>query len=200
MIVYGSKAVHLTSEQSQTAICPSCNTQGSLIFSVFRKHAHLFWIPLFPFGKNGVSECQHCKNVLDAKEMPEPIKRDFESLKDETKGPLWQFSGLILIALLMIWGNYSNTENKKLNLTYLASPKKGDVYEYKIEKRSYSTLKVIGITKDSVFITQNEYEISRKSKLYKIDKPENYSDWSYGISMNDLKEMYDSGEIFDINR
>ena len=192
--------VHLKTEQSETAICPSCGTQGSLTINIFRKHAHIFWIPLFPFGKKGVSQCEHCNNILEMKEMPDSLKREFENLKNETKGLIWQFTGLGIIAILIVWGNYVNGEDKKTELEYLKSPQIGDVYEYKIETGSYSTLKVVSVKNDSIFVSPNEYEISKMSKMYKIDKSENYSNLSYGVSINKIKEMYDSGEIFDINR
>ena len=200
MIIYGSKAVHLKTAISKTAICPSCGTKGSLAFSVFRKHLHIFWIPLFPIGKKGVSQCQHCKNVLETKEMPEQIKREYDDLKHETEGPIWQFAGLMLIAILIALGYYASGEDKKQEIKYLANPQKGDIYKYKTETASYSTLKVAKVTNDSVFVFANEYEISKMRKIYKITKPENYSDLSYGISKTKLNDMYNSGEIFDINR
>lgn len=200
MLIYGSKAVNLKTVQSKTATCPSCGTQGSLKIRVFRKHAHVFWIPLFPIGKNGVSRCQHCKNVLKTKEMPEPIKKEYETLKNETKGPIWQFAGLGVIAILIVWSSYASGEDKKLKLEYIKQPQIGDIYKYKIESGSYSTLKVVNVSNDSVFVSPNEYEINQMSKIYKINKPENYSDFSYGISNSMIKEMYDTGEIFDINR
>ncbi|WP_298547027.1 hypothetical protein [uncultured Aquimarina sp.] len=200
MILYGSKAVHIKSEQSKTSTCPSCETQGSLILSVFRRHVHVFWIPLFPIGKKGMSQCQHCKNVLKTREMPAPIRKEYEILKNSAKGPAWQFVGLGMLIVLIIWGSYADSQNKKLALEYIASPMDGDIYEYKIETGNYSTLKVTAVSKDSVFVAPNEYEISKKSRIYKINKPQNYSKLSYGISKNRLKEMYSSGEILDINR
>jgi hypothetical protein len=200
MIIYGSKAVHLKSEQSVTATCPSCKTQGSVVISVYRKHAHIFWIPLFPIGKVGLSQCQHCKSVLKTKEMPDSIKSEYNVLKEQTKGPLWQFIGLGLIAFLIIWGSFANSNDKKQELEYISSPKAGDIYEYKIEAGKYSTIKVVDASKDSVFVIYNDYELNLMSQLYKIEKPENYSGAPCGISRNKLKEMYVSGEIFDIKR
>ncbi|WP_299314284.1 zinc-ribbon domain-containing protein [uncultured Aquimarina sp.] len=200
MIIYGSKAVHIKSEQSKKSICISCGTQGSLTLSVFRRHAHIFWIPLFPIGKKGMSQCQHCKNVLKTKEMPEPIRKEYDILKNKAKGPIWQFTGLGILVVLIAWGSYVNGQDKKLETEYIVSPMDGDIYEYKIETNSYSTLKVTSVSKDSVFVSPNEYEISKKSRIYKINKSENYSEFSYGISKARLKEMYESGEIFDINR
>lgn len=200
MIIYGSKAVHLKSKESKTTTCPNCGTKGSVILSVYRRHAHIFWIPLFPIGKKGVSQCQHCKNVLKTKEMPAPIKREYDLLKKDVKGPLWQFTGLALITILIAWGIYANNKREKLNLEYISAPMKGDVYEYTIALGSHSTLKVIRLSNDSVFVAPNDFEISKKSGIHKIDKPENYPESTYGISKNELKKMYDSGAIFEINR
>ncbi len=200
MIIYGSKAVHLKTVQSKTT-CPNCGNEGSLVISIFRRHAHLFWIPLFPIGKIGVSQCQHCKQVLQAKEMPELIRREYDNLKSETKGPIWQFAGLGIIALLIVWVNYTSGEEKKMQLEYLASPQEGDVYEYKVEESgNYSTLKIVDVSGDSVFVSPNEYEINKITQIHKIDKAENYSDLYYGISKSDVRKMFDSGEILDVNR
>ena len=201
MIVYGQKAVHLNSKKLPTSItCSVCNTQGSIIMSLYSKHAHLFWIPTFPIGKIGVSECQHCKSVLQHKEMPEKLKREYQKLKEDSKTPVWQYSGILLIAGLFAFGAYSSGKSNEKELEYIAAPLAGDVYEYKIEYRKYTTLKVSSVSNDSVFVIPNNYEISKSSKIHKIDKPENYADFSYGISRKKLKEMHDSNEIIDVNR
>ena len=168
--------------------------------SVYRKHAHIFWIPLFPIGKKGLSQCQHCKQVLEVKQMPDTVRRDYEQLKHDTKGPLWQFAGLGIIAFLIVMGSFASVKNKKLAQDYLASPQKGDVYEFKTETGSYSTLKVMAISTDSVWVAPNEFEISKRSRIYKIDKPKNYLKITYSISKNKLKKQYDTGVIFDVNR
>ena len=71
-----------------------------MVLSVFKKHAHIFEIPLFFAGKNGFSECQHCKNVLTEKQMPEQVKNEFIILKSDASVPFWQYAGLFFIALL----------------------------------------------------------------------------------------------------
>ena len=200
MIIFGLRNAHVKTVKSETSTCESCGKHGSILLSTFRRHIHVFWIPMFPVGKNGFSECQHCKNVLEPKEMPAPLKREFDGLKSDAKGPIWQFSGLGLIAVLVVVGIYTSGQDKEQELIYISSPVEGDVYEYKIEARSYSTLKVVAVSDDSVFVSPNEYETSRRSKIYKIDKAENYADYTFGISREKLKEMYDAGDIFDINR
>ncbi len=106
MIIYGSRSVHLKSTQADKITCPNCQTENSLILSVFGKHAHVFWIPLFPIGKKGFSQCQHCKQVLETREMPEQIKTAYKILKKDSKYRVWQYSGLIAFLVLFVipWG------------------------------------------------------------------------------------------------
>ena len=200
MIIYGTKAVHLNSARAESVLCTNCSTKGSIIISVFRQHAHIFWIPLFPIGKKGVSQCANCKNTYTSSEMPQSIKAEYNKIKGDVKGPIWQFAGLVIIAIVVALGNYRSGENEKLNEVYLNEPQVGDVYEYKVENGNYSTYKVIEVVQDSVYVSPNEYEITKSSKLYKIDKEENYADFYYAFSKQEIKDMYSSKEIMDINR
>src|SRR5689334_11457267 len=195
MIIYGTKPVHLKSAQPSTTVCPSCGQTGTIVLSAYSKHAHIFWIPLFPIGRLGVSQCQHCKQALDDAAMPGELKREYNNLKAETRVPIWQFLGLALIGLLAIWITYNSGEEKKKQLGYVANPAVGDVYKYRTENRSYSTLKVTSISADSVFVSPNNYESDKASGVYKIEKEENYADFSYGISKEDLKKMHAEDEI-----
>ncbi len=132
--------------------------------------------------------------------MPENIRRDYEVLKNHTKKPIWQFSGLAIIVGLIVWGNISSSYNAKMEKEYLSSPLVGDIYEYKVNNERYTTLKVVRLSNDSIFISPNEYETNKVSGVYKINKEENYSDEVYSFSKEDLDTMYRKGEIYEIHR
>lgn len=200
MIIYGTRSAHLNSIQSHIAVCPNCETKGSTLISIYRRHTHIFWIPIFPLGKSGASHCKHCKVSLRSNEMSEPLKREYQKVKQEAKGPVWQFSGLFLAAALIVMAGFASKNNKASELSYLENPTKNDVYEYKIGPKQYSTMKVMQISKDSVFVSLNDFEISKSTRIYKIDKPENYPNILYGYSKQEISTMYHSGKIFDINR
>ena len=200
MIIYGTRAAHIKTKELPNVVCKDCGTKGSIRMSLFRRHAHVFWIPLFPLNKIGVSECQHCKSTLRPKEMPEALNREYDNLKMENKGPLWQFSGLFLIAILIVWISYSSGQDKKLEMQHIKNPEVGDVYRYKLETGRYSTFKVAQISEDSVFLFPNEFEITKRSKVYKIDKAENYSDSALGFTRQEILDFYDSGYIYDVDR
>lgn len=200
MIIYGTRSAHITSKQSKISVCPNCQTQGSTLISVYRRHVHIFWIPVFPIGKSGASHCQHCKVSLRYSEMPESLRREYQKVKEQAKGPIWQFAGLFLALVLTTIAGFAVKQDKTAQLGYIDSPTKNDVYEYKLGPKQYSTMKVIEVTSDSLFVSLNEYEISKSSRIYKIDKAENYPDILYGYSKKEIKDMYQTGEIFDIIR
>lgn len=204
MIIYGTKAVHLKTAKSNLGICPSCSTKGSLSISIYRKHFHIFWIPTFPIGKKGVSECSHCKKVMTMKEMPDSIKLEYQNLKAQTKGPIWQFSGLALIFILVLGITFiSKTGSEKYNKTkqeYLAYPMQGDVYEYVIKTGKYTTLKIVNVSNDNITFSPNKLESNSIIRLYKINKEQNYSDKVYSVTKEELKKMYTDGKIMGIKR
>lgn len=132
--------------------------------------------------------------------MPEALKMQYKNIKGDAKGPLWQFSGLLIFALLIVFAIYSSGKNKENTQLYLTQPAVGDIYEYKANNGSFSTMRLERITSDSLYLSLNDFEISKKSRIYKIDKDENYSDITYGYSKNEMTQMHKDGIIFDINR
>lgn len=95
---------------------------------------------------------------------------------------------------------FVSNRNNKEELTYIENPSSGDVYTLKINSAEYTTLKVMEVSEDSVFVQANEYAIGGRSQIYKIDKPENYLDDVYGLSRARLKEMHTSDEIVNVDR
>lgn len=106
MIIYGSSSTHLKSDNLRKVTCPNCQTKDQMTASVFGRHVHIFWIPLFPVGKTGVFECQHCRKGFRKKELSEGGIREYNSFLEDVKTPIWKFSGLGIIALLIIWFSF----------------------------------------------------------------------------------------------
>jgi hypothetical protein len=200
MIIYGSRASHLKSVQLQNESCPNCSQQGSVLLSTYTKYAHIFWIPLFPVGRFSLSQCQHCKQTLEQKQMPAQIAAHHHRNLAETRSPLWQFTGLALIGVLVAFGVYGNAADKEEQAALLKNPMSGDVYEIKTESGSYTTFKIANVKTDTVEVWLNDYETNKITGINKIDKEENYSDTTYTMTMNTIREMYAAGEIVDVNR
>lgn len=201
MIVYGTRTKQLAKEVLLDK-CTNCGTQNSIEFYIFQKYAHVFWIPFFPVGKTAVSQCDHCKQVLKLKEMPSSLKATYENLKAQTKTPIWTFSGLALVAILISIGVVTAQRDDAKNAKLILSPQNGDVFEVKTEDNQYTLYKVDNVKEDSVFLRINEYETNKLSGLNDLKRKGDkaYSEETFQVSKSELKEMLSKGEIMDIER
>lgn len=200
MIIFGTKTVQLATSRTENSTCPFCESKGTLTYVISRDHAHVYWIPFFPVGKKGYAECQHCRYVIDANDMPEHMRREYKDVKNSAKGPLWQFTGLGLIALLFFIIAFNNNQKKHRTAEFISAPLKGDVYKCRLDEGGYSTLKVLRVSNDSVFVSPNIYETNRLSGLDQIDKAENYSSMRFGLSSSELQKMLSDREIIEVRR
>ena len=201
MIIYGTKPVHLKTVENKIVKCGNCERQGYMAFHYFSSHFHVFWIPMFPYRRKGGSSCSNCGEELKPKHMPEHVKRVYSDTRKDVKLPIWQFSGLALIALLIAYSVYASGKTSDRKDAYMANPIAGDIYTYETDTGYYSTLKVALVTNDSLYVIPNEYEVEKSYGTYKIDKPENYpEEYTYGISRDEIQRMYDNSEIYAIER
>ncbi len=200
MIVYGSHPVRIKSHNDKTLKCPNCDTQGSLYFQYYSTHAHVFWIPLFPVMRKGYSSCSNCNQEVKPKNMTDHVRRAYDSIKSDTKVPIWQFSGLGLIAILIGFIYYNTKANDQKYKEYIANPQNGDVYSYKLNFKEYSTLKVAQITTDSIYVIPNEYVTNKRTGINEIDISSNYGDLMYGIAKTEINRMFEAEEIYEIER
>lgn len=200
MIIYGSRSSHLRSISLENETCPHCGQQGSMVMSTFTRYAHIFWIPLFSVGRFSLSECKHCRQVMEVKQMPPQISAYHHRNLAETRLPLWQFTGLALVAVAIFFGIYANKIDKEEQAQFVANPMSGDVYEMKTSTGAYTTFKLVSVNADSVQIRPNNYEVDRISGIVDIDKDENYSDSTFTMPAGSLQDMFTSGDILDINR
>lgn len=200
MLIYGTRATLLTAESIPDK-CESCGKINSIQLSVFQKYAHVFWIPFFPIGKTGISQCAHCQQILQTKQMPPSLKDSFDGLKTQTKAPLWTFVGAALLVGLIATGIYQSKQNDKRNAALVQSPQAGDVFEIKSGPNQYTLYKVDHIAQDSVFVRFHAYETNRLSGLADLkSKKDQFSSETMVFSKSALKTMLDKGEIIDIDR
>lgn len=84
----GTKAVQTSTD------CPYCTAGRSIIAACSHKYLHLFWIPIFPMGRNYVFVCNSCSAEFTQKKstIPKDIKKSF-------KTPLWTWIGLAAVVL-----------------------------------------------------------------------------------------------------
>src|SRR6185503_173866 len=199
MIVYGRRATALKT-QVLFEPCPSCRTTNSVQITVFQRYAHIFWIPMFPIGKTGVSVCANCRQVLKLKDMPSGLRLAYDNIKEDTRIPVWHFSGLALIVVAIIAGSISEKNKAEKVSKFILNPKKGDIFELKIKDNVYTLYKVQAVEKDTVFFAANKYQTNLETGLDDLQKKPFDTDSVYGVAKAALIEMNRKEEIIDIDR
>jgi len=201
MIIYGTGKKKISSETAMEK-CPNCGNQFCVDVIIYQKWFHLFWVPIFPNGKVGVSQCSKCNQVLMANQMSPNIKMTHDHLLKQAKAPIWTYSGIALIVGLMVFFTISDFMNDAKNKKFVLAPQKGDVFEVKTKDNSYTLYKVVKVEDDSIFVWLSEYETNKASGLADLKRKGDgaYSLVIFSFSKNELKEMYDNGELLDIDR
>ena len=201
MIVYGTRS-KLLAKELVTDKCPRCGTQNSTEIYVYQKWAHVFWIPFFPIGKFAASACAHCKQVLKEKEMTSSMKSVLQDVKSRSKTPIWTFSGLALLAVIIILGVMNDKKKDEKIAKLILAPQAGDVFEIKTPERQYTLYKVASISGDTVLIQPNNMETNKASGLQKIREQGDagYSEEIIPVLKAELKSWFDKGDILDIER
>lgn len=199
MIVYGTDTSHLLTGPVKYATCPACGTPDTLRASVFGRYLHVYWLPLLPVGKVSASECEHCHQVLQGKQMPPALRTQVAQLKEQANTPVWHFAGLLLAALLVVGGLMSSHFNRQHTAAYVAQPHVGDVYHVKMDD-GYSLLKVAAVEGNSVKLLANTYQADTDSRLAELDKPENYDHEPVDITPLDLQIMLHKEQITEVER
>lgn len=101
-MIVGKKTRILKTENTKIT-CPNCERTSTITLSILGDYGHLLQIPFISKGKRGESKCSHCKQILPHQEMKNDLKLAYFELKETAKIPIWFFTGLIAIKVLVIY-------------------------------------------------------------------------------------------------
>jgi transcription elongation factor Elf1 len=102
MILFGKKYSELKQETPKEIICPNCLTENTTKISVIGVYKHLFHIPFISGGKQGTSNCTNCNHTFKFPTMPMSIKLAYYEMKESAKTPLWFYTGIIGVKVLVL--------------------------------------------------------------------------------------------------
>jgi len=202
MIVYGTDKAALKST-AYSGKCVNCNTAGSVQIHLFQKYAQIFWIiPLFPLKKVGYSQCSNCKQVLDSTQFDSIYKMGYDALRTGSRTPVWSFSGLAIIAVLVAWIMITVKNNTEENRKLISSPKKGDIYEIKLGYQEYTLIRVSHLVEDTVYFNPHSYQTNKITGLSDLKRKgdEAYTEEIVSLLKGELLAKLESKEILDVER
>lgn len=197
MVVYGwrtSRARDFVLPQSK---CESCGQTGKS-GAVFWSYVHIFWIPIFPYKKIVVTQCNHCQHQQEGNFDPE-VQMQIEQHAGSTKPPVWMFAGLAIIAVLIGVVAFQSNANADFKANKASDPQVGDVFVIRdvTENPLYpcGMLQVWRTDSDSIWFFCSKY-LYTEAEGFEDDMDKNlHKDTAYWV--NDMYWKYDRTDILD---
>jgi hypothetical protein len=201
MIVYGTNSKLLKQAPLENQDCSHCHEKDMQLL-IYSSYVHIFWIPFFPYKKKAVLHCTHCQQVTEEKDISEEKKTLFKALKSSVSTPKYLFSGLAVLAILIVWLNYKSRESERNELDYLKDPKIGDVYklvdETELTEYKYYLWKVVDVKPDSLYVSASSFTYNGVPD--ELEPEDGFYDIYYSINKDLISEMYDKKEVKEIIR
>lgn len=203
LFLYGKRSMIIKKYADHTHACPHCRALN-LEVKVEKSYFHLFFIPVFPVnGKFAHISCVSCGNLYK-----DPVSEEdfYIELEDEyekrTRSPIYLYSGLILIAALVLFIIVSNRRYQQLKSERIENPQTGDTYlirEKRAGRKYYHFTYAFRVTTDSVFIHPGNLEyLGFVRKMNKRD----YFDTTVirAYAKQQLRQMLEDGMIVSVDR
>lgn len=198
MIIYGTRHKAISQETFQGK-CTHCGQLATVQFVVAQRYAHVFWIPFFPIGKKGVSVCSHCKQTLTSKEFNDEYREFYDQVKQNRRPPVYMYSGLILIGLLIVSAVISGNKHEAALRKQIANPRAGQVYFIKEAHRRYTLYKVVDTARDSVYVLFHMMETNKERGLRELKTQDIYDSEKQAYSISQIEAMLAEGKLIDID-
>ncbi|MDH6308202.1 hypothetical protein M2451_001173 [Dysgonomonas sp. PFB1-18] len=200
-IIFSAKSF-VSNPLSTSINCPNCGAKHSIEVILRQEYVCFFWIPSVPQQKEFIPVCNNCAKVFSNKEIPVG-----KEIRDSIKSPRWMWTGTFVgIALIFTLLGYIAIDNKnkeKATKEYITAPKVNDIYEYGADK-SYSLMKVMNVTDDSVYFYLHSHQTDSEYSLRQL-KEDGYENsfidtLIYGFSKEELLEQFNDKLILNVER
>lgn len=193
LILFGTRKVKIRTFTDEAAPCGNCGEYRKH-YRIYQLCFHIFWIPVFPIGsKYMISDCTRCKAKYEVFHHPE---------LSAMRTPLYMFSILLIIPIILIFGFISSKQSEKQTAEYIQNPIPGDIYlmrDTTNNKSLYYFSKILEVESDSVYIQIGAYSYNRYTS--RMDKDDYYvTDYFYGFHKDALKEWHSGGLVKKIKR
>lgn len=101
LIFFGHRAANIATEPVFMYECPYCNEQNTTVLSVYARYYHIFWIPFFPYAKEGAAMCSHCNAQRNELQFGPRLTEEFKRYKKKTRYPWWTWTWTLLFVSLI---------------------------------------------------------------------------------------------------
>lgn len=167
MIFYGSNSSNFQTGKIKKETCPHCAANLEMNYSVYGRYSNIYRISFFPIGKEKIIECNSCKASYNLKDLSYKIKQKLRQEQDKNpiKTPITHSSLSFLIGIGIAIGVFFSFKSDSETKEFANKPKVGDTFYETTAQGKFSTSKITEISKDSIFVLQNNLESESRTDV-----------------------------------
>lgn len=215
MIFFGSRGKVVSGQVVEGVKCPSCENMQFITFGALR-YFHLYWIPTFITSRKVGIECTHCKRTFMGKELPDDLSREIKRTVFKKKNTVPMFSGLIIIACVILFTTSSAKLSDIEEASYVEQPAQNDLYIVNLTKvfpdididpeYKYGVMRIKNVYSDQAEFQIGNIGYSRTSGARKDigERKTSIDSYYYAESMyvdlGEIKKMKESDAILSVER
>jgi hypothetical protein len=203
MIIYGTRAKELGTKRIPGEKSPYDETKDIEITGV-AKYFHIFWIPLFPYSKKVYPYCPSTNQQIANQDISQRTENKIKEAKKSMKSPIYMYSGLIIIAGLILLGIYNDGKRFDEVGENLQTLKASDILVlYDQEDTNYTFAVVTDVDDDVISLKFSNYyfESAPSESLYYKER-EKYDDFydtnEYYFQQSELDSLHKIEKIYDL--
>ncbi|QNR23814.1 hypothetical protein [Croceimicrobium hydrocarbonivorans] len=140
MIIWGIRKHSIYSDIDHSIQCPHCSDKEEGVeLEVSRKHLRIFWIPTLAFRKKLSLRCLNCGSKIKVQSLRDSEQVRLINLKGRHRAPLWQFSGLFVVAIFIAIMIPVIQNSNAADLEKIKHPEMGYYLRYRVPGGGYSS-------------------------------------------------------------
>jgi len=165
MIIYGTGSKDLGERFIPNEKCPHCGEYNKIYVHAIARYFDVFWIPIFPFRKKVTAVCHSCEKEITKEQISTSLQDKISLEKSSFKLPIYLFSGLILIGLLILLLEFNSRKHDDFVENKIHNLKKNDVLVFQMSPNVYSFGLVDTIHDGDVYFRNSNYSLNQKPSI-----------------------------------
>ena len=157
MIIFGTRGKTIAGSHRRGIACTACGKDEHSAYGNLR-YFHLFFVPMFPIGREPVLQCLNCRKTLVGGEIPEPARGEVARQVFTGKRAAPMFIGTAIAVFLALFIVVVGSGESRKQEAYLRNPAPGDYYVVKAADlvtstnplQPYAILQVAAVSTDQV--------------------------------------------------
>ena len=104
LVKFGKRTILIGVHDPYPFTCPNCKELGTVDFVITCEYFHIYYIPMFPYEKDGFGSCSNCNFKASSLKFSKHSADIFKEIKRSYRYPYYTYIGISLFLTPIIIG------------------------------------------------------------------------------------------------